>query len=128
MEKALTQAKTRTAEIDLLCTHGVGKIPVDFYESKAIVDVFGKNSLPKITAYKGYLGHTLGASSLLETIIVLMMMNKNRIIASKNCENPASRYNMHLVTDTVSSQIKTAMKICCPFAGFNSAIILRKLD
>lgn len=128
MEKALTHTRTSKEEIDLLCTHGVGKIPIDFYESKAIVDVFGKKSQPKITAYKGYLGHTLGASSLLETIIVLLMMHKNRIIASKNCENSASRYNMRLVTKSINSQIKTAMKICCPFAGFNSAIILRKLD
>ncbi|HNV23601.1 MAG TPA: beta-ketoacyl synthase N-terminal-like domain-containing protein [Candidatus Omnitrophota bacterium] len=127
IKKALQQSSVAVKDIDVLCAHGVGKKTIDGYESKAITDVFGKN--PKdlaITAFKGYLGHTLGASALLETIIILLMMKNNKIIASKNCEDVDPQHHLRLVEKTKECQIKTVMKICCPFAGFNAAVLLKK--
>ena len=41
--KALKQSNVSKEEIDLLCPHGVGSQAIDYYESKAITDIFGLN-------------------------------------------------------------------------------------
>jgi len=115
-------------KIDLICPHGVGSQPSDYYEAKAITDCFGLNpKKPLITAFKPYIGHNLGGSALLETAALLLSLKNNIIPPTLNCENLDPKFNISLVKEKMEVKLNTAMKICCAFAGYNAAAIFRNL-
>jgi 3-oxoacyl-(acyl-carrier-protein) synthase len=126
--KALDAAEVDKEDVELLCPHGVGSQPIDYYEAKAITDTFGNNSKkPLITTFKPYIGHNLGSSALLETAILLLSLKNNIVPPTLNYDSPDSKFNLSLVKKQLKSELKTVMKICCAFAGFNAASIFRKI-
>ena len=67
MEGALKSAGVRPDEIVGIKAHGIGSKDNDSAEASAINLLF-KGETPPFTSLKGYLGHTLAASALVETI------------------------------------------------------------
>lgn len=129
IQKAFRQAGINKEEVELVCPHGVGSAPIDYYESKAITDTFGINpKKPLITTFKPYVGHNLGGSALLESAIMLLSLKNNIVPPTLNCDNTDPRYNISLVKAAKEVKLTTAMKICCAFAGFNSAAVFRKTN
>jgi 3-oxoacyl-(acyl-carrier-protein) synthase len=127
--KALHQSGVKKDEIDLLVPHGVGSQAIDYYESKAITDVYGKSPRkPLITTFKPYVGHNLGGSALLETAILLLSLKKNTILPTLNCENIDPKFNISLVKEHMDARLNTVIKICCAFAGYNSAVVFKRFD
>jgi 3-oxoacyl-(acyl-carrier-protein) synthase len=127
--KAFKQADIDKKEIELLCPHGVGSQPIDYYEAKAITDIFGLNpNRPLITTFKPYVGHNLGGSALLETAMLLLSLKNNTIPPVLNHQNPDPKFNISLVKEKMQTKLNTVMKICCAFAGYNAAAIFRKID
>ena len=126
IQQALKNSKVKKKDIDLLCPHGVGSGPIDYYESKAITDIFGKNpTKPLITAFKPYVGHNLGGAALLETIILLLCLDNNTVLPTLNYNNPDGKFNISLVKEKINKKISLAMKSCCAFAGYNAATVFR---
>jgi len=129
IKKAFDHSGTGKEEIDLLCPHGVGSKPIDYYEANAITDTFGKNlKRPFITTFKPYVGHNLGSSALLETVILLLALRNNTVPPTLNSNNTDPRNNISLVQEKIETKLKTVMKITGAFAGFNSAAIFRKTN
>lgn len=129
ISKALKQGNINKEEIDLLCPHGVGSQPIDYYESRAVTDVFGSSvQRPLITAFKPYVGHNLGSSALLETAMLLLSLNNNIAPPTLNYEKPDPKFNISLVREKIKTELKTVMKICCAFAGYNAAAIFRRIE
>jgi 3-oxoacyl-[acyl-carrier-protein] synthase II len=129
ISKALKQSRMSIDKIDLLVPHGVGSQAIDYYESKAITDVFGSNpEKPIITAFKPYVGHNLGGSALLESAILLLSLKNEVILPTLNCENIDPKFNISLVKEKSDIKVNTAMKICCAFAGYNSAVVFKRFD
>ncbi len=129
MLKALKQSNISKDEIELICPHGVGSQAIDYYESKAITDVFGsKPEKPLITAFKPYIGHNLGGSALLETAILLISLKNEMILPTLNCQKVNPIYNISLVKEKINAKINTAMKACCAFAGYNAAVVFKRVD
>jgi 3-oxoacyl-(acyl-carrier-protein) synthase len=127
--KALKQGNINKDEIELLCPHGVGSQAIDYYESKAITDVFGlETEKPLITTFKPYIGHNLGGSALLETAILLLSLKNGVVLPTLNCEGLDPKFKISLVKKKLNTQLNTAMKICCAFAGYNAAVVFRRLD
>lgn len=129
IQKAFSQSNIEKEEIDLLCPHGVGYPVIDAYEAKAITDIFGLNpQKPLITTFKPYVGHNLGGSALLEAAILLLSLKNKVVPPTLNCENINPKLNISLVKERTEHDFRTAMKICCAFAGFNAAAIFKKID
>lgn len=127
--KALKQSNINRDEIELLCPHGVGSQAIDYYESKAITDVFGLNpERPLITTFKPYVGHNLGGSALLESAVLLLSLKNEVVPPTLNCESLDPKFNISLVKDKLKTKLNTAMKICCAFAGYNGAVIFRRFE
>lgn len=127
MLKALEQSKVKKEEIDLLCPHGVGSHVIDYYESKAFTEIFGDNpKKPLITAFKPYVGHNLGGSALLEAAILLLCLSNDTILPTLNSSNSNPAYKIQLVQKVKKAKLKTVMKACAAFAGFNSAVVFGK--
>ena len=129
IRNALKRANLKPNDIDLINPHGVAIKVTDSYEAKAITDVFGKNSKkPLITAFKPYVGHNLGGCAVLESIILLLSMENNLTPPTLNCEETEPKYNIELVRELSSQSLNTTMKLSCGFAGYNGAVIFKKLD
>ena len=127
IQQALKNSKVKKTDVDLICPHGVGSGPIDYYESKAITDIFGKNpTKPLITTFKPYVGHNLGGSALLETIILLQCLDHNTILPTLNYNNPDPKFNISLVKNITKKNTKIAMKACSAFAGYNAAAVFQK--
>lgn len=129
IQQAIKNSNIAKEEIDLLVPHGVGTPITDTYEAKAITHVFGKNpKKPLISAFKPYIGHNLGSTALLETIILLLALEHNYIPPTLNCQNLDTRLNIQPVRSPISINLKIAMKIACGFAGYNGACIFKKVE
>jgi 3-oxoacyl-[acyl-carrier-protein] synthase II len=126
--KAVKTAGIDPSDIGLVVPHGVGTTITDGYEAKAISKIFGKKpDRPIISALKPYTGHTLGSTALLETAIMLIGMRENKVPATLNCDNIDSALGINILRETISADVKIAVKTACGFAGFNGAGIFKKV-
>lgn len=127
--KAFEQSGVEKEDIELLCPHGIGSHVADYYEAKAITDIFGKGLKGHfITALKPYVGHNLGNSALLEIAILLLSLKKEIILPTLNCEHVNLLYGITLSRKYAKHRFNTVMKICAAFAGYNAAAIFRRHD
>ncbi len=129
IKEALQFSGIEKDEIDLACLHGASNLGIDRYEAKALTDVFGENpQKPLITTFKPYIGHNLGGSALLETAILLLCLDNNVILPVLNTKEVAPKTKIDIVKEKVNKKLRTVLKTCCAFAGFNAAAVFRKID
>lgn len=125
ISKALQEAKISAQDIDFISAHGTATPYNDEMESVA----FQRAQLSQIPLHslKGYFGHTLGASGLLESIIAMESMRENILIASKNYQVHGVSQPMNIVRENTPAQLKTILKTASGFGGCNAALILQKI-
>jgi len=127
IKQALSQANMKAEAVDLVCAHGAGTQLSDRYEADAITDVFGLNpEKPLITAFKGYIGHNLGGSALLESAILMQCMSNNSVLPTLNCEEVDPKLKINPVKTVSAATLNVAMKTSCAFAGYNAASIFKR--
>jgi 3-oxoacyl-(acyl-carrier-protein) synthase len=115
-------------DLDLICAHGVGTKINDTYEAKAIhTNIIEHRDVP-VAAFKPYLGHTLGASALLEFAVLLLCMREQTILPILNVDATDQNSYLNLVRYKSQRKIKFALKTCCAFAGYNAATIIKNLE
>ncbi len=128
IEQALRKSGMNPEDIDLINPHGVAIKATDAYEARGITDVFGTRSgIPFISAFKPYVGHNLGGSAIIESIIILLSMENGIIPPTLNCDEVEPKHNIELVHEYTSYPLNAAMKLSCGFAGYNAAGIFKKL-
>lgn len=128
VETAIKNSRVKRGDIDLIVPHGVGTKVTDAYEAKVITDIFGKNpTKPLITAFKPYVGHNLGSTALLETVILLMALEKNLVPQTLNCNEVDPSINIQLVNKHMKANLKIVLKMACGFAGYNAAVVFKKI-
>ncbi|MFN3968918.1 beta-ketoacyl synthase N-terminal-like domain-containing protein [Flavobacterium sp.] len=91
-QKSMAMALQNTAldEVDAIVMHAPGTLKGDTSEYKAIQKVFGKN-LPMLTTNKWKIGHTFGASGMLNIELALLMMQHQTFIGIPYIEEPNPR-------------------------------------
>lgn len=124
LKDAFLVSGLHSRDIGLVCAHGVGTLSSDYYEAKAITDVFGEGSVP-ITALKPYIGHNLGGSNLIELAILLLSLENQMIPPILNTKNPNDNLGLDLVLEQRREDVDIIMKTCCAFAGYNAASIFK---
>ena len=87
---------TKLEEVDAIVMHAPGTIKGDTSEYKAIQKVFG-NNLPMLTTNKWKIGHTFGASGMLNIELAILMMQHNQFIEVPFAEKQLSRKNIQKV-------------------------------
>lgn len=126
IKEAISNSQINEKEIDLICPHGFGGLVNDFYEAKAIMEIFGKDI--SVTTFKPYIGHNLGGSTLLETIILLLCLENNVIVPILNTKEVNPQIDLNLILTKKDWNLNTVMKTCSAFAGYNAANIFRKVQ
>src|SRR5690606_19024532 len=80
IEKALVKSGVAVNSIAYINAHGTGTVFNDEMESLAFSDLGFQNT--PVNSLKGYFGHTLGASGIVETIISIWQMNRGLLFKS----------------------------------------------
>ncbi|MCK5695831.1 MAG: beta-ketoacyl-[acyl-carrier-protein] synthase family protein [Desulfobacula sp.] len=125
MKGALESAQCAINEIDYINAHATGTKLGDIAESQAIKTLCS-DTIP-VSATKGFTGHTLAASGVMEAIFCLLMMEHNIIIPTLNLENidPDCEGIFH-VQKKMNLPLKKVMTSNFAFGGINATLILKK--
>lgn len=97
-QKSMAMALQNTAldEVDAIVMHAPGTLKGDSSEVKAIQKVFGENR-PMLTTNKWKVGHTFGASGMLNLELAIMMMQHNQFVAVPFVEPQKERKSINKV-------------------------------
>jgi len=82
-----------------------------------------KDSLPPVSAIKGQLGHTLGASGALEALVCVLALKHGRIPGNTPVEQLDEGVRLNLVTETMSSEMTNVLSVSFAFGGCNVATL-----
>jgi 3-oxoacyl-[acyl-carrier-protein] synthase II len=125
---ALRDAELSPSDIDHINAHATGTDIGDAAEAVAVHRIFG-NKTP-ISALKGYLSHTLGASGAIESVATIVMMREGFMAVSKNLDepDPAMPPLDHVLGSPRHGPIKIAMNNNFAFGGINTSLIFRSMS
>ena len=87
---------TNLEEVDAIVMHAPGTLKGDTSEYKAIQKVFGNNP-PMLTTNKWKVGHTFGASGMLNVELAILMMQYNQFIGVPFAEKQIPKKNIRKV-------------------------------
>jgi 3-oxoacyl-[acyl-carrier-protein] synthase-1 len=113
--------------IDYINTHGTSTPAGDIAEVEAMRAVFG-DAMPRYGSSKSLCGHSLGATGVHEAIHCLLMLDKDFIAPSINCNDPDPAIEgTPIVTECIDKPgIVTAMSNSFGFGGTNSTLVFQK--
>jgi len=122
---ALKEAGIGAAEVDYISAHGTATLYNDEMEAIA----FNRASLAQVpvNSLKGYYGHTLGASGLLELILSCESLVKDELISSKGFSHLGVSQPINIITQTANQQLSVVLKTASGFGGSNSAMLIKKI-
>jgi len=124
VQSAIKQANIKS--IDYISAHGTATSFNDEMEAIAM-NRLGLQNVP-LNSLKGYFGHTLGASGLLETIIGMHSLNQNTLFATKGFKELGVSKPINVIHKTSSKNIATFLKTASGFGGSNAAVIFQKIE
>lgn len=124
--RALTQATAGLcpADIGFINAHGTATLYNDEMESIAI-ERAGLSSVP-VNSLKGYLGHTLGAAGVIETIISMCAAERGIIIPTAGFQNPGTSRPLNVSNTLRHDAITRFVKLISGFGGVNGALVYER--
>ncbi|WP_185288770.1 beta-ketoacyl synthase N-terminal-like domain-containing protein [Chryseobacterium lactis] len=126
IRNAMTEAGVSAAQIDFISAHGTATLYNDEMEAIA----FNRMELQHVplNSMKGYYGHCLGASGLLESIISMESALHGIVIPSKNFEEMGVSQPLNIIKENQLASIRYILKTASGFGGCNAAIVLEKTN
>jgi len=123
--RAIQQVLPEEADLACISAHGTATLYNDEMEACAI-DRAGLAEVPTFSL-KGYYGHTMGASGILETIITLHAVKEGWIPATRGYEEAGTSHEIHITAQEEQPVGKRVMKLLSGFGGCNGAMTYVKL-
>lgn len=114
------------SNIAFINVHGTATLFNDEMESIAI----GRLGMEHIPAngLKGYFGHTLGASGVLETLISMEAVEDHTVLATKGFEHIGVSRNINLSDTHRETKGSSFLKMMSGFGGCNAAMLFRRYE
>ncbi|MET3038030.1 beta-ketoacyl synthase N-terminal-like domain-containing protein [Chryseobacterium sp. NRRL B-14859] len=124
IKNAMTEANVSAEQIHFISAHGTATLYNDEMEAIA----FNRMELQHVplNSMKGFYGHCLGASGLLESIISMESALHNTLISSKNFREMGVSQPLNIIQKNQSANIRYILKTASGFGGCNAAIVLEK--
>ena len=124
IQRALKEAGISGKEIDFISAHGTATLYNDEMEAKAI-NLAGLQDIP-VNSLKGYYGHTLGASGLIEAIVSIQSLKENLFLPTLGFNNPGTSLPIAVSNQFQEGDYKKCLKTASGFGGCNAAIVISK--
>ena len=125
VKNALKEANMKAAEIDYISAHGTATSFNDEMEAIAF-NRLGMESIP-LNSLKGYFGHTLGASGLLETILGMHSLKQNVVLSSKGTDHLGVSKPLAVIKHKTTKTLNNFLKTASGFGGCNTAVVFKKV-
>ncbi len=125
IESAFKEANLDRKKLNFISAHGTATLYNDEMEAIA----FNRQRLHEVpvNSLKGYYGHTLGASGLLETVMAMESAKQNRLIVSKGYSDLGVSQAINVITDNQAVQMDYFLKTASGFGGCNTAVLFEKV-
>lgn len=125
IESAFKEANISAQTIGFISAHGTATLYNDEMEAIA----FNRKDMGStpLHSLKGYYGHTLGASGLLETVIGIESAHKNQLIPSLGFEELGVSQSVNIIRKVETKEINYFLKTASGFGGCNTAVIFEKV-
>lgn len=127
MKLAMEEAKISSSEVGYINAHGTATHANDSGESKAINQVFGKDSNVRVSSTKGMTGHLLGAAGAIEAVITVAGLAKDEFPANIGCFNQDPDCQINLINqDNQKFTTNYAISNSFGFGGHNAVLAFKK--
>ncbi|MDR5590337.1 beta-ketoacyl synthase N-terminal-like domain-containing protein [Christiangramia sediminicola] len=124
ISRLLNRNKIEAKEINYLSAHGTATIYND--EMEAIAFNRAELSHVPVNSLKGFYGHTLGTSALIETVITKHSLLNNELYTSLNYTDSGVSQELNIIRENKSEELEIALKTASGFGGCNLAMLLKK--
>ena len=124
IRNAMDESHRGFEEVGFVNTHGTATRYNDEMESKAIA--WAQLDKKPLNSVKGYIGHTLGASGVVETIICAEELKEGVVFGTKGFTESDTPHKLTLSSENQSFKGKCCVKTASGFGGCNAAIVLDK--
>lgn len=121
MRQALGRAGLIASEIDYINMHGTGSVANDVMEDGALHSVFGDRVACSST--KGWTGHTLGASGILEAMICGLCIQEGLVPGGLNIEQVDPCFRSRIMVDNTQKPVRYVMSNAFGFGGTNCSLV-----
>lgn len=126
IQKAMQEAQLLPNQLDFISAHGTATPYNDEMEAIALNRLALQN-VP-LNSLKGYYGHTLGASGLLETVISIASANQNLLLESRGFDELGVSASVNVVQKNEQKNINYFLKTASGFGGCNTAVVFEKVN
>lgn len=124
ISNALQMAKVPIGDVGCVSAHGTGTIYNDSMEMKALKKVFGNRMIPTYSI-KGAIGHSMGASGLIEAVMAIKALLERTALPTANLRwvDPEAKGWVSPEPRTIKN--KTAICNSAGFGGANAVIVIK---
>lgn len=120
--RALSQSGVGPREVAFVNAHGTGTVYNDIMEAKALA-LAGLQDVP-VNSLKPYLGHTLGASGLVELMVCDDELTRGELLPTLGFASPAPECRLSVSGEAQSVRGECCVKTASGFGGCNAAVVL----
>jgi 3-oxoacyl-[acyl-carrier-protein] synthase I len=122
MREALTSAGLTPDRIDYINLHGTGTRANDAMEDLAVSEVFG--TYTPCSSTKGWSGHTLGASGILELAVARLCIENGFVPGCLAVTNVDPSFRSQVLTENSERPVRRVMSNSFGFGGINCSLIV----
>lgn len=126
VKAAMKESNINVSQIDYISAHGTATSFNDEMEAIAF-NRLGLQNTP-LNSLKGYFGHTLGASGLLETIVGMHSMKQSILFSSKGFTELGVSEKINIIASNTPKTLNIFLKTASGFGGCNTAVILKSYN
>jgi 3-oxoacyl-[acyl-carrier-protein] synthase II len=130
MTLALADADVRPEDIDYVNAHATSTQMNDKYETIALKRALGEVAYQiPISATKSLIGHTLGASAAIESVVCVQSILTGWVHPTINQEFPDADCDLDYVPNTArQTDVKVVLKNSFGFGGQNACLVFKKYE
>ncbi|WP_179345193.1 beta-ketoacyl synthase N-terminal-like domain-containing protein [Winogradskyella ursingii] len=125
VKTAIQEAEIEANNINYISAHGTATIFNDEMEAIAFHRL-GLTHTP-LNSLKGYFGHTLGSSALVETIVGMHSLNQNILFTSKGFTTLGVSKPLQIIEQIEKKDLNIFLKTASGFGGCNTAMLFKKV-
>ncbi len=125
IESALEESKVNASQIDYISAHGTATPFNDEMEAIAF-NRLGLENVP-VNSLKGFYGHTLGASGLLEIVIGIQSVLESKLFVSLGFDEIGVSQPINIINENKNRNINYFLKTASGFGGCNTAVLFEKI-
>ncbi len=126
MAQAIERAGLSPSDVDSINAHATSTKVGDKVEVEALGDVFGEH-IPPVTANKSLIGHCMGASSAIETVLAIEAMRAGKLPPTLNHRPDPELALASLVVEPTTLTSRVVLKNSFGFGGCNACLVLRAM-